>query len=385
MNDDSVVLFDGEDRKQRGETQLAHEIARLCKEDQGLRLGFARELLNCLETSSASAVARALPRSGASLQIATEQSLGAVKTAWLRESGGRADLVIVGKRVLIVVELTIGAGLQPKQLERYTRHVASKLKTEAFEAGGVVLVSETRQQVGRRVSSRDHWLGQLTWRDLIPRLEDAAATDAAVEARWRKLLETVQEPGDLGDGVVGWNKGNGTVGRRNKLILKSVVNSTAHTLESGLKRQLSTSQQLDCATVVSRSGKNAASIDIAFSRRARTPALTVTVSGSRRPLSVSILVPKLHTTSKSGAAQAAAAAVLTEAAFKATSDGYLAVTRFGRVSDDDVPSAALRKELDPLLLRVVESGALDGYVDTFRQRVARKVPARPNGTRNRRR
>lgn len=198
MTNDGAILFDGKPRKKRGETQLTNEIAKLCSEDASLRRGFAHALLSAVESRRARAVCDQLPPTGTKLEVSSQKDLGRVSLKWLRESGGKPDIVIHGSGVLIVVEAKIDAGMQPKQLERYVNYSNSCFRDGSAIAGGVVLLNDDHQKVGRFLSAKNRWLGQVTWGELILQLQDISAKDRDVDRRWKELFQIVQLPGDLG-------------------------------------------------------------------------------------------------------------------------------------------------------------------------------------------
>jgi len=165
VDDDDSALFGGKPRKPRDERQLTEALARLCAKDPALRVGFARALLAALGSKRAASLAGHLPSAGKAVVVEAELNLGAVTKKWLRESGGRPDLVVRADALVIAVEAKIGAGLGEKQLERYLQHPDLK---SGSASGGVALVAERYETVSARVRASSHWLGQATWHSSSP-------------------------------------------------------------------------------------------------------------------------------------------------------------------------------------------------------------------------
>jgi len=249
MSSSRLALFDGEPRKPRDERQLTEALARLCAKDPALRVGFARALLAALGSKRAASLAGYLPSTGKGVLVEGQFNLGAVTKKWLRESGGRPDLVVWADALIIVVEAKIGAGLGEKQLERYLQHPGLK---SGSASGGVALVAEKYETVSARVRASRHWLGQATWRQLIPQLEKVKADQDAVHGQWQELLAVVQRPGDLGDGLVAWDKGRGSIGRRNRLILQSVDRTVVDVLGAAVAGRFVVPPRVVCQTLLHR-------------------------------------------------------------------------------------------------------------------------------------
>ena len=368
--DDDLALFGGKPRKPRHERQLTEALARLCKQDAALRVGFARALLAALGSKRAASLAGHLPSTGKAVVVEAESNLGAVTRKWLRESGGRPDIVVRADGLVIIVEAKIGASLGEKQLERYLKHPDLK---SGSASGGVALVAEKNETVSALVRASRHWLGQATWRQFIPELEKVNADRVAVHEQWQELLAIVQRPGDLGDGLVTWDKGTGSIGRRNRLILQSVDRTAVDVLGAAVAGRFVDPPQVVCRTVLHRAQADTAQMDIYMSPRAKAPAVTVRVWGKRRPLRVDVHVADLGVPPWGAARRQAAEAALHADGFARTPDGLSSVATFGPVESgrETAPAEALRGVLEPLLRAVGKSGVLDGHVNRLRRHALR--------------
>jgi len=346
VDDDDLALFGGKRRKPRDERQLTEALARLCEQDAALRVGFARALLAALGSKRAASLAGHLPSTGKAVVVEAESNLGAVTRKWLRESGGRPDLVVRADGLVIVVEAKIGAGLGEKQLERYLKHPDLK---SGSASGGVALVAEKDETASARVRASRHWLGQATWRQFIPELEKVDADRDAVHEQWQELLAIVQRSGDLGDGLVTWDKGKGSIGRRNRLILQSVDRAVVDVLGAAVAGRFADPPRVVCQTVLHRAQADTAQMDIFMSPRAKAPAVKVRVWGKRRPLRVDVHVADLRVPTWRAARRQAAEAALQDADFMRTPEGLRAVARFGPVVSgrETAPQEALRGVLEP--------------------------------------
>jgi len=77
--------------------------------------------------------------------------------------------------------------------------------------GSFLLAENKVTKIPLRIRIDRHWLGQITWRQLIPQLEQIDATNSTNGDHWRAVLEAVQQEGDLGDGAILWRRGRRTV------------------------------------------------------------------------------------------------------------------------------------------------------------------------------
>lgn len=352
MNDTELDLFGGKPRKLRDERQLTEALARVSSRDESLREGFLRALLKALGTKRAGTVARQLPRNGKNVAIEAEKTLGPVKKAWFRNSGGRPDLIISAGGIVIIVEAKVDASLGVKQLERYLNH------------GSVALVSEKFEKIPTVASRRSGWLGQTTWRQLIPELEKLQAKSPTVQKQWGDLLAAVQREGDLGDGLAAWDRGKRKVGSRNRLILQSVQNSASEALAASVTKRLKLKPAAKCTFKLHASREDHVRMDLFLSPNTKKPVVQVRLWGKRRPLRVQVHLASVKVPVGRGAFRSETEASLVKAGFKRQPEGFLASALFGKkqVGTETSPQVALREALEPLLRAVGESGALDGYV-----------------------
>jgi len=204
---------------------------------------------------------------------------------------------------------------------------------------------------------------------LIPELEKVKADHDAVHGQWEELLAIVQRPGDLGDGLVIWDKGRGSIGRRNRLILQSVDRTVVDVLGAAVAGRFVVPPRVVCQTVLQRAQGDTAQLDIFMSPRAKTPAVTVLVWGRRRPLRVAVVVADLGVPAWGAARRQAAEAALVADGFARTPNGLRAEAKFGPVVSgrETAPPEALRGVLEPLLRAVGKSGALDGRMHRLRR------------------
>lgn len=368
MSDDPVALFGGMARKPKGETQLTREIADLCSSDEKLRLGFAKALLASARTRRAESIRSRLPASGAELRVDAKDDIGQLGRKLWRKIGGKPDLIIEGPGLLIVVEVKIEADFQPDQLVRYMNH--PRLGRSAATRGGVILLNNRYYDVGRTVSTRPRWLGQTTWRELIPELKRIHAADADLDRRWQRLWSVVEKPGDLGDGVSVWNRGNMAVGKRNRLILESIEGHVSHHVAALLNERLTGTTKAHCTTKVAQS-KDSGQLTLVLKNHPKTPAVTIEVSGTRRPLTVSVTHRRPRSTTRGRAANDSVVSALEAAKFKCTEDVVIRSDRFGPKADNETPPEALERKLDPILTALVQAGALDHLADTIPGRAAK--------------
>jgi len=368
MESTDAVLFAGKLRQKRNERQLTEELAKICAGDPGLRAGFALALVRVVGSKRSSSLTALVSAAGSGIAIEGQHNLGRVRTAAFRESGGKPDWVISAPGLIIVVEAKIGAGLQEKQLERYLKH--PQLVTGEANGGLILLVENRLENLPRLVSRRRHWLGQITWRQLIPELELIEATDSATGDRWRTILDTIQHEGDLGDGAMLWRRGHRTVAQRNRLLLKSVSLSVRHALDGAIRKRFEKLPPVSIYmhSLVMENGQ--ADLDIFIPSSAACPAITISVHGHRRPLSVTLTVHGVAKAMRGDDGTARAARdELTGKGFASTSDVFAITKRFGPPQKNDLsPTEALRSELDPLLSALGASGALDGRVNRWGRR-----------------
>ena len=362
-------LFDGKPRKHRDERQLTDELARLCRQDAGLRTGFALALVRLVEAKQSPALTALVAKAGPKLSVEAERHLGRAQNKLFQQKGGRPDLVITAHGLVLVLEAKIDASLQKGQRERYLN---DPLLFPRGVAGGLILVVEkpppTSFSLGG-LQGRNRWLGTITWRQLIPALEELEADDDGVGTRWQEVLEAIQQPGDLGDGAMRWGRGTRTVGQRNRKILKSAEVSSVHALDRGMKDSLIKLPALRPSMRLRVAGKDRADLGLYVPETAPSPALTITVHGTRRPLAVTVTVHGVVKAVRGDRGIAAQAAQkLRHAGFKLVAGGdYVIMKRFGDGSGEDEPSppAALRAVLDPVLGAIGASGALNGRVNRW--------------------
>ena len=369
MSTDDDLLFGGKPRKHRDERQLTDELARLCRQDAGLRTGFALALVRLVEAKQSSALTALVAKAGSGLLVEAERHLGRVENKLFQQKGGRPDLVITASGLVLVLEAKIDASLQKGQRERYLN---DPLLFPKRAAGGLILVVEKPPPSSFSVGGlrgRNRWLGTITWRQLIPALEELEADDDGVGTRWQAVLEAVQQPGDLGDGAMHWGRGTRTVSQRNRKILKSAQLSSVHALDRGMKHSLINLPALRPSMHLRVTAKDRADLGLCVPETAPNPALTIAVYGTRRPLAVTVIVHGVVKAVRGDRGIAAQAPQkLRRAGFELVDGGdYVIMKRFGDGSGEDGPSppAALRAVLDPVLEAVGASGALNGRVNRW--------------------
>ncbi len=360
------VLFSGKPRRKRDERQLTEEVARICESDAGLRAGFALALARVVDSKRSRSLASRLGEVGGDVVVEGQHDLGRVRTKAFREAGGKPDWVIYTPKLVLVVEAKIEAGLQKKQLHRYLKH--PQLVSGEAEGGLILLTENKVKKMPLRIRIDRHWLGQITWRQLIPQLEQIEATNSTNGDHWRAVLEAVQQEGDLGDGAILWRRGRRTIAQRNRMILKSVTLHASHVLDRTLRDHFENMPVVDTRAELRVTGKHRADLDLFIPRAAKLPAITVSVHGQRRPLAVTLTVHGITRAVRGDDGTAARARrELRKANFDVTSDDCTITKRFGARQQDNDPSPteALRIELDPLLSTIGTSGALDGRVNRW--------------------
>jgi len=362
-------LFGGKPRKHRDERQLTDELARLCQQDAGLRTGFALALVRLVEAKQSPALTALVAKAGSGLLVEAERHLGRVENKLFQQKGGRPDLVITANGLVLVLEAKIDASLQKGQRERYLN---DPLLFPKGAAGGLILVVKKPPPKSFSVGGlqgRNRWLGTITWRQLIPALEELEADDDGVGTRWQAVLEAVQQPGDLGDGAMHWGRGTRTVGQRNRKILKSAQLSSVHALDRGMKDSLINLPVLRPSMHLRVTGKDRADLGLYVPETAPNPALTISVHGTRRPLAVTVIVHGVVKAVRGDRGIAVQAAQkLRRAGFELVDGGdYVFMKPFGagRGEEGSSPPAALRSVLDPVLEAVGASGALNGRVNRW--------------------
>lgn len=116
-------------------------------------------------------------------------------------------------------------------------------------------------------------------------------------------------------------------------------------------------------------GKDRADFGLYVPETAPSPALTISVHGTRRPLAVTVTVHGVVKAVRGDRGIAAQAPQkLRRAGFEPVAGGgYVIMKRFGAGRGEDGPSppAALRAVLDPVLGAVGASGALNGRVNRW--------------------
>jgi len=295
--------------------------------------------------------------------LANEVTIGPKKIRRILPStGGRVDWQFVGPGFCLIVEVKLGAAVGEDQLERYLRHRAI---TKGSVTGGLVLLTRDRSPITRKIAKKKRWLGQISWRELLPELENIEPADPTVRAEWQQLIEVIQQPGDLvADGAT-WQRKKRTAGQRNRAILRAAHDGACDFVELNLATRLGGRPEGRCGThppghrqrdVTYRGDR--ASVGFYVPARASRPAIAVDVAGSKQPLKVTTtFLLDRHVLSHRAIAQLEAEL----GDFKPVGE-YLAVTDPVRQGPDSVsPQVAMQALLEQRLGQIIDSGGLDLY------------------------
>ncbi|RKQ90930.1 PD-(D/E)XK nuclease superfamily protein [Solirubrobacter pauli] len=228
-------------RRPGDEVQLTNVIAAIGAADARFATGFARAVLDqvaddCAYTAAAQERLKPIPDA---LEVDRERRLS-------DEDGnrlGRIDLIFEEpgeqSQFTLLVENKLYAGYGPEQLARYHRALREVRKRGG--RGGLVAVTRDVPARGELEPTEEEWLGSIRWARLLPRLRGLSPQDAGVAGQWQRLLEVLDEQGDLGmttidaDAVRGWAKySDGRVALR--WLLEQVHGETLATLRTELRR-----------------------------------------------------------------------------------------------------------------------------------------------------
>ena len=278
-------------RKKDNERQLTDEVGVLCARDALLAREVARAVLRVAAAGRPRSFLDLADRVPETVTLANEVTIGPKKIRRILPStGGRVDWQFVGPGFCLIVEVKLGAAVGEDQLERYLKHRAI---TKGSVTGGLVLLTRDRSPITRKIAKKKRWLGQISWRELLPELENIEPADPAVRAEWKQLVEVIQQPGDLvADGVT-WQRKNRTAGQRNRAILGAAHDGACDFVELNLATRLGGRPEGRCGTHppghrhrdVTYRGDRAV-VGFYVPARSKRPAITVDVDGIRQPLKV---------------------------------------------------------------------------------------------------
>ncbi len=365
MTENMAALSFAERRKKGNERQLTDEVGVLCARDPLLARDVARVVLRVAAAGRPRSLLDLADRVPEPVTLANEVTIGPKKIRRiLASTGGRVDWQFVGPGFCLIVEVKLGAAVGEDQLERYLRHPAI---TKGSVTGGLVLLTRDRSPITRKIAKKKRWLGQISWRELLPELESIEPADPAVRAEWKQLIEVIQQPGDLvADGAT-WQLKNRTAGQRNRAILRAAHDGACEFVELALATRLGGRPEGRCGTHppghrhrdVTYSGDRA-SVGFYVPARSKRAAITVDVVGIRQPLKVTTtFLLDRHALSRRVFDQQVK--YLGTFGFKLVGE-YLAVTdRIKQGPDAVSPQVAMQALLEQRLGQIIDTGGLDLY------------------------
>lgn len=350
-------------RKKGGETQLTKEIRTLCERDPVLARGVALAVVKVAATGRPRALRDVVDHVPDAVVVRNEENIGPKKLRKIARfsKGGQLDLEFIGRAFCLVVEVKIGAKLGENQLERYLRH---KGITNRNTAGGLVLLTRDRTPIPTRVAKSKHWLGQISWRELLPELEKVVPGDPAVRGEWKTVLDVIQQPGDLvADGVT-WPLKGRTPGNRNRTILGAAKDGACEYVERTLAPQLHRRAEGLCAArqpgqrsrAVAVNGDRA-SLGLYIPATSKSPVVLVELWGKQQPLKVSttVFLDQLS----DGKAYTQQAQKLRAAKFTPVARAFVAADTIRQGPEKITPQQALQAVLEDRLGQIIRCGALN--------------------------
>jgi len=349
-----------ERRKKGDEKQLTDEIGVLCAQDPVLARGVAQAVVTVAAAGRPRSLRDLVDRVPDSIILGNEVKIGPKRVRRvLPSTGGQLDWEFTGAGFCLVVEVKIGAPVGEGQLERYLRHKGIRSRATV---GGLVLLTRNRSPIPRKVAKNKHWLGQVSWRELLPELEKIAPADPEVRSQWATVLEVIQRPGDLvADGVI-WPLKGRTAGQRNRTILAAARDGACHFVELALTDWLGGQPEGRCAAhppghrhdVTYRGDR--ASLGLYVPARTPKPVVTIELWGTRQPLKVAITLhlDQLRTGRLTQRAQCLRGQNFTRSGAK-----FVATNSIRQGPDKVTPQQALQEVLEVRLGQIIECGALD--------------------------